>query len=392
MQLFEIIMGILSRMISFTLVRDGKPGKPGPIIYPVGKWESNITYTSDENSKPYVEYKGEFYYLNTMKAPVGVDPATDIAQNKGNWVYMEKFKAIFTEVLFADFAKLGSFVIFGDYLISQHGVDSSNRPSTDYQKFPKGFTPNLLINAKTGEFEANKAKIKGHIDAYRGTIGGFEISDGRIGAKVEAGEDEAFGSLALYKDFLRVGGKNGYAMLGDNVLPLSLGGAFNATGRIVNNTPNTGAQWGFDSSNYGLLIDVKGGSKNYGINSNAPLLAPANISTKVAKWNFDFSTYTIDFSQASIFLMYRARYGDINITMPTESSIASQFGMTSLPVGFGFIFTVVAAGGTSKIILNGLYDRNHKLSNFEFTEGNNATILAHKTIDGFEYQLLNYNR
>ena len=157
------IMKILSKMISFNLIRDGKPGKPGPIIYPVGKWESNITYTSDENSKPYVEYKGEFYYLNTMKAPVGVDPATDVAQNKGNWVYMEKFKAIFTEVLFADFAKLGSFVIFGDYLISQHGVDNNGNPSKEYQNFPDNFHPNFVVDGKTGEMVANNGKFSGSI-------------------------------------------------------------------------------------------------------------------------------------------------------------------------------------------------------------------------------------
>ena len=61
MPLFKkLIMKILSKMLSFNLIRDGKPGKPGPIIYPVGKWESNITYTSDENSKHYVEYKNEY--------------------------------------------------------------------------------------------------------------------------------------------------------------------------------------------------------------------------------------------------------------------------------------------------------------------------------------------
>ena len=69
-------------------------------------------------------------------------------------------------------------------------------------------------------------------------------------------------------------------MFGDDVIPSSAGGAFTAVGRIVNSAPNIYGNYGFDQANYGLFIDVTGGTKNYGISSNAALLAPAFINTE----------------------------------------------------------------------------------------------------------------
>ena len=39
--------------------------------------------------------------------------------------------------------------------------------------------------------------------------------------------------------------------------------------QIVNSAPNIYGNYGFDQANYGLFIDVTGGTKNYGISSNA---------------------------------------------------------------------------------------------------------------------------
>ena len=93
-------------------------------------------------------------------------------------------------------------------------------------------------------------------------------------------------------------------MFGDDVIPSSAGGAFTAVGRIVNSAPNIYGNYGFDQANYGLFIDVTGGTKNYGISSNAALLAPAFINTKAKLLTFGSGNYTVDFSQHNIILMY----------------------------------------------------------------------------------------
>ena len=57
----------------------------------------------------------------------------------------------------------------------------------------------------------------------------------------------------------------------DDVIPSSAGGAFTAVGRIVNSAPNIYGNYGFYQANYGLFIDVTGGTKNYGISGNCLL-------------------------------------------------------------------------------------------------------------------------
>ena len=178
MQLFKIIMGILSRMISFTLVRDGKDGEPGqdgkpgkdgkdgkigPLPYPAGEWQNDIEYIGTDKIKPFVIYNNEYYCLKSNKSVKGENPAFDVANNKGNWLYMEKFQAIVTELLFTKFASLGSFIISGDYMLSQHGVDNNGNPSKEYQNFPDNFHPNFLVDGKTGEMVANNGKFSGSI-------------------------------------------------------------------------------------------------------------------------------------------------------------------------------------------------------------------------------------
>ena len=171
-------MGILSKMISFTLVRDGKDGKPGqdgkpgkdgkngkigPLPYPAGEWQNDIEYIGTDKMKPFVIYNNEYYCLKSYKSVKGQNPAFDIANNKGNWMYMEKFQAIVTELLFTKFASLGSFIISGDYMLSQHGVDSNGNPSKEYQNFPDNFHPNFVVDGKTGEMVANNGKFRGSI-------------------------------------------------------------------------------------------------------------------------------------------------------------------------------------------------------------------------------------
>lgn len=55
----------------------------------------------------------------------------------------------------------------------------------------------------------------------------------------------------------------------------------------------------------GFYISVSGGTKNFGIDSNAALKAPAFINTRVKYLVFGTS-YLIDLSQYSVFMCYAA--------------------------------------------------------------------------------------
>lgn len=241
-----------------------------------------------------------------------------------------------------------------------------------------------------GSIEAANGVFKGEIEATSGTIGGFEIGRNRIGAV--ASQTGSGGSLAIYEDFFRVGGDSGYVMLGDDVIPASAGGAFSAAGRVVNRKQNAGAQWGFDAANYGLFIDVSGGTKNYGICSNAALIAPSFIGTKAGILTFDSGSYKVDFSQCNVILMYYndPNYSGTNVELPGELSVARQFGLSVLPDDFAATVTFRVRPGSKKITLQGIYNHNEALVDYGMEAGDSVTVLITK-IDGFRYQILNHS-
>lgn len=240
--------------------------------------------------------------------------------------------------------------------------------------------------------------VEGKIVATSGSIAGFKISSGCIGVESSSSSEpgsnsqENWAALTIYKDFFKVGGAKGYAMFGNDVIPSSAGGAFTAVGRIVNNAVNTYGYYGFDQANYGLFIDVTGGTKNYGIESNAALKAPAFINTKAKMLTFTGDGYTIDFSQYNIILMYYndPNYSGVKVTLPTEYSVAQQFGVSTLPDDFATIVTFRVRQGSKNITLQGIYNHNEGVQDYEMAPGDSVTVLISK-IDGFRYQILNHS-
>lgn len=243
-----------------------------------------------------------------------------------------------------------------------------------------------------GSIEAKNGKFTGEIESYKGTIGGFTIGNGRIGS--EATQSGEGGSLAIYSNFFRVGGNDGYVMFGNDVIPGTAGGVFTATGRIVNEHPNTHGNYGLDQANYGLFIHVSGGTKNYGIWSNAALMAPSFVNTKAKILTFDpnANSYSVDFSQANVILMYfkKDKSSGVELTLPSESSVAEKFGLTELPEDFATVVTFRVRAGSLPITLDGIYDHNENLTNYKMAEGDSVTVLISK-VDGFRYQILNHS-
>ena len=241
-----------------------------------------------------------------------------------------------------------------------------------------------------GSIEAKNGKFTGEIDSDKGKIGGFEIGSGRIGSIATA--QGSGGGLAIYDNFFRVGGNEGYVMFGNDVIPSTAGGAFTAVGRIVNEHPNTFGSYGFDQANYGLFINVSGGTKNYGISSNAALMAPAFINTKAKLLTFGGGNYNVDFSQHNIILMYynQPNYSGTNVELPNEHSVAGQFGLSALPEDFAAIVTFRVRPGSKNITLKGIYNHNEGLTNYEMASGDSVTVLISKA-DGFRYQILNHS-
>lgn len=241
---------------------------------------------------------------------------------------------------------------------------------------------------KAEYIDVENLKVK-HLDGAegsleRGSIGGFELANGRIGSETTA--SGGGGSLSIYSDMIRVGGTSSYVLIGKNVIPATASG-FTAAGRIINNQTNTNAGYGFDVANYGLFIEVSGGTKNYGLKSNAPLMATAFIGTKIGRLNITGSTYKIDFSQNNIFFIYAS--SAYNVTLPTESQVASMFGMSSLPSDFGLMLVFRCLAGSQNVTLTGIYDQNGSVQNYTLAVGDSIILLVAK-VPYFGYFLINY--
>lgn len=258
-------------------------------------------------------------------------------------------------------------------------------------------------------WDANGKEVKftGEITSTSGSIGGFTISDGHIGTNTEVTEENfANASLSLYNDFIKVGGSTGYVMFGNNVASSVASGVFTVTGRIVNYAKNIAPiNYGvsinvsstYDSStlipggtkNYGASINVSGASQNYGIRSNAALMASAFINTKCYCLEFSSSTYSIDFSQYNIILMsYTGENTQCSVDLPTESDIASDFGLSELPDDFATIVLFRVRYGSKTIVLSNIYNANESMTNYQMEEGDSIIVLITKA-DGFRYQMIN---
>ena len=241
---------------------------------------------------------------------------------------------------------------------------------------------------KAEYIDVDNLKVK-HLDGAegsleRGSIGGFELANGRIGS--EATASGGGGSLSIYSDMIRVGGTSSYVLIGKNVVPATASG-FTAAGRIINNQTNTYGGYGFDVANYGLFIEVSGGTKNYGLKSNAPLMATAFIGTKIGRLNITGSTYKIDFSQNNIFFIYAS--SAYNVTLPDESQVASMFGMSRLPSDFGLMLVFRCLVGSKNVTLAGIYDQNGSVQSYTLAVGDSIILLVAK-VPYFGYFLINY--
>lgn len=177
--------------VLFPAPQDGEPGakgNSGQKVYPSGKYDANIEYKCTASVAPYVLDGSVYYVMNKVGTSKGVDPSNDYAANgeNGTWIPFDMFKAVMTEVFFADFGKLASAVFSGDYMISQQGKTGAGADTTSYQNFngnlssSSSFIPNILLDFLTGFVKADNVSISGMINAISGYIGQFKIVDGDI--------------------------------------------------------------------------------------------------------------------------------------------------------------------------------------------------------------------
>ena len=115
-------------------------------------------------------------------------------QDNSGWEKMTTdFKYLITEAIFSKFAHLGSAIISGDWMISQHGTRGGD-PSPDYIYFDPqhpfddngdidnpNFIPYYAVDFNSGTCYQQNAIIYGKLYSSEGNIGGFVLDNDHIG-------------------------------------------------------------------------------------------------------------------------------------------------------------------------------------------------------------------
>lgn len=201
-EMFKTISGELDFMqrnvqtIQGDVDRKSKRGNINRFYYYAQEWEDDdeIVYVVNQLQAPYFKYQDEYWIFNPSKN--GAYSMHDMGEPKESangilgWEKMTaEFKYIITNIIFSRNAYLGSFIINGDWMISQHGT-INGQESTNYTQFDPdhpndntgtNFIPNFAVDGMTGKAYQNDAYIRGEIQSASGKIGGFDIGEETLG-------------------------------------------------------------------------------------------------------------------------------------------------------------------------------------------------------------------
>ena len=111
----------------------GEHGKMGRFYYYAKEWENaEAGYRVTDAEAPFFKYNNTFYVFNPEETGWYTIGEMGTPGSNDNWELMTSiFRFFMAEVLFAEFAHLGAFIINGDFLLTQEGLWSSDYDSEE---------------------------------------------------------------------------------------------------------------------------------------------------------------------------------------------------------------------------------------------------------------------
>lgn len=192
-----------------------------------------------------------------------------------------------------------------------------------------------------GTFYATKGNISGVINANTGSIGGFEIAYGRIGA-ANTGTSTSAKGLTLAKNYIIFSDSSHWASIGTNVLPLETG--LTGVGRFSNSASNA------YGTNYGLLVNVSGALHNIAIGATGTILATnvysrgfANITPAANEIRIPGDLTTGGFDR----ILVHIKNSNSGIGFPTRQSVAEALNIDT-NTSFMFHMTIICAADSTQ--------------------------------------------
>ena len=218
---------------------------------------------------------------------------------------------------------------------------------------------------KVKHLEGADGSFSGELKAVTGTYSSIKATSGN-------------NSMLLNGSLITFTGPYSTVRLGADAIPDSVGGS--VTCPLYIDTHRSGA------NNIGISVRATGGGKNYGLSTNAAVLAASLVGTRAKRLTFSSGGGTIDFSQDSLFII--TCNGDLNYTFPNAVSVMDMFGYDSLPEDFGYLFLIHLKIGSGSLKINGVYNEEGHYSAFTMYPGDSTWFLAYSSGVTVRYQIV----
>jgi hypothetical protein len=305
------------------------------MYYPAGIHDPNKAYSVTAQLVPVVcsgsGNTASYYYAKQSISAGQNIPVT----NTDYWQAFSTFAATFINVLFASFAKLGSFVIKDNWFISQYGTVNGNN-SANYEAFNGNFTNQTTNFIPYLAFDAKNGTIFGQ----KGTIGGFTIGATSLGTSQITGQEDGY-------TFIRRDGKINVWCSSTSDYALQVNGSVNlitnAQGQSINMSCPSG-DININASN--LNLNTSANNQNV-VNIGSTQSASVNIYGGEAK----FSNRTpVSIGNALAVSGVASLAGNIktsSFTLPGSTSNPPKVGTIFLCKGISSDMTVTAPTGFS---------------------------------------------
>ncbi len=217
---------------------------------------------------------------------------------------------------------------------------------------------------QAGKVYASDAEIAGKVDAKSGSVGGFEIDEGRIGVAAAGNpDDDTSSGLSLNKEYVKFSDKKVWVGIGTSVAPAVLGVPIPA---IIRNKAS------LDDKAYGLQLDVQGAFDNnialdiphgaiHGVRHNVRILSNAYWAYELTDSDYEVIIDDADITvrlpamsqKGQVFRIWKYALGNATIQSlgPTIQALGSTSSGTtySIPYDNHNIFEVIYTG--SKYLL-----------------------------------------
>lgn len=218
---------------------------------------------------------------------------------------------------------------------------------------------------KVKHLEGADGSFSGELKAVTGTYSSIKATSGR-------------NNMLLNGSLISFSGSYSTVRLGADAIPDSAGGSVSCP--LYIDTHRSGA------TNIGISVRATGGGKNYGLSTNAAVLAASLVGTRAKRLTLSSGGGTIDFSQDSLFII--TCNGNLTYNFPDAVSVMDMFGYDSLPGDFGYLFLIHLKIGSGNLTVNRVYNEEGHVSTFTMYPGDSTWFLAYSNGMTVRYQIV----